>query len=412
MIKSKIGLNYITGYIISLLPFLIIVGPAAADIAIVIIALYGVYLIIKKKKFEYLNNIYFKFFILFWLYILLCSFFSENILYSLDSSLFYFRFIFFGISVWYFLDYDETIINKTKIVFYICFILIFFDTLLQFYSGVNLLGYSKAGTRLSSFFGDEFILGSFISRNLPLFLGLILLQDKKNTPFLTLIMICLSMIIVILSGERTALLYILILILFLLFLTRQSKIFNLFAFFFYLFLAALIIFFSANVKDRMFTQTFNQIFGNKDQINIFSGKHQSLYKVAFNVFKENIYFGTGPKTFRINCSKDIYFVENGCSSHPHNIYLQLLAETGIFGFVIIFSLFFFILIKFIQQFYYKFFNKYIFTNPEITILIAVFISLFPIIPGPNFFNNWINVIYYLPLGFFLHIYEKRKKLNV
>ena len=50
MIKSKIGLNYITGYLISILPFLIIVGPAAADIAIVIIALNGVYLIIKKKK--------------------------------------------------------------------------------------------------------------------------------------------------------------------------------------------------------------------------------------------------------------------------------------------------------------------------------------------------------------------------
>ena len=162
----------------------------------------------------------------------------------------------------------------------------------------------------------------------------------------------------------------------------------------------------------MFKQTFDQIYENKEKINIFSGKHQSLYKVAFNLFKENIFFGEGPKTFRINCSKDIYFVENGCSSHPHNIYLQLLAETGIFGFIIIFSLFFFILIKFIQQFYYKFFNIYVFTNPEITILIAVFISLFPIIPGPNFFNNWINVIYYLPLGFFLHIYEKRKKLNV
>jgi hypothetical protein len=38
-------------------------------------------------------------------------------------------------------------------------------------------------------------------------------------------------------------------------------------------------------------------------------------------------------------------------------------------------------------------------------LCSFLISLFPFIPSGNFFNGWLNIVYYLPLGFYLN-YKK------
>ena len=45
-------------------------------------------------------------------------------------------------------------------------------------------------------------------------------------------------------------------------------------------------------------------------------------------------FGTGVKGFRYLCRNKIYILENndGCSTHPHNTYVQILASNGIIGF--------------------------------------------------------------------------------
>ena len=37
---------------------------------------------------------------------------------------------------------------------------------------------------------------------------------------------------------------------------------------------------------------------------------------------------------------------------------------------------------------------------SICIMAAIFINIWPIIPTGNFFNNWISIVYYLPLGFY------------
>ena len=61
-----------------------------------------------------------------------------------------------------------------------------------------------------------------------------------------------------------------------------------------------------------------------------------------------------------------------------------------------------------------FINKYIFkkkskiSNYKISLLIAFFVTLWPIVPSGNFFNNWLNILYFFPLGFYL---EKIKYPN-
>lgn len=40
-------------------------------------------------------------------------------------------------------------------------------------------------------------------------------------------------------------------------------------------------------------------------------------------------------------------------------------------------------------------------------LVAIFVNLFPIIPSGNFFNNWLNILYYLPIGFLFYGFSNK-----
>ena len=50
---------------------------------------------------------------------------------------------------------------------------------------------------------------------------------------------------------------------------------------------------------------------------------------AFNIFQENYLNGIGIKEFRIEYSAYVTKFKFACTSHPHNIYLEIAAETGI-----------------------------------------------------------------------------------
>ena len=119
------------------------------------------------------------------------------------------------------------------------------------------------------------------------------------------------------------------------------------------------------------------------------------YLAAIEMFKEKPLTGHGYKSFRNICKKYDYInsksVNNRCTTHPHNYILQLLAETGIIGFLLFC---FFLISIFLRAIKYRSIqNKALFI-----FLIGVFLSfLFPIKPGGSIFStmNSFNMFYIL-----------------
>ena len=134
--------------------------------------------------------------------------------------------------------------------------------------------------------------------------------------------------------------------------------------------------------------------------------HFNHYLSAFEMFKDNKFFGVGPKNFRKICkNKNYYLNEFSCSTHPHNYYIQALSEMGIVGFSLLSVLY----LSFICLFFYNLinFNSKNFLSKHI--LISCFlINFFPLFPAGNLFNNWNSIIYTLPLGFLIALYDMRE----
>ena len=143
---------------------------------------------------------------------------------------------------------------------------------------------------------------------------------------------------------------------------------------------------------------------------IFSKSHDSLFRTAYNMFKDKPIFGHGPKMFRLVC-KNEKFAEgiNPCMTNPHNFYIQLLAETGIIGFLFLFSALVYVVYTALRQFLSIIFRKKRpLSDYQVCLLAGILITVWPLTTNGNFFNNWLMITYSLPVGFYLQsIYSKK-----
>ncbi len=412
LIKKNFLDNAIYSFVsllLCLLPIFLVIGPAPSDICISLMSILFLYLSIKYKLINFYNNKYFKTFLIFYFFILLSSLFSNHLLLSLESSLFYFRFALFSLCVVFLIEMNKSIIQYFFFSLLITLSVIILDGYLQFFTGSNLIGLERPNEfRLTGFFDEERILGSYVARLTPLILALYVYHNFSSKLKLTLLYLFLIIadVLVYFSGERTSFFLIsLATLMFLMSVSSYRKI-RLVAFLTSIIIIISTNFFFPNVKERMIDRALNSTNILNDEPNVvFSESHQSLYSSAIKIFNENAIIGSGPKTFRIECKN---FIENinSCSTHPHNTYLQLLSETGIIGFIIVMAVFLLISYKLLKNSYYVNFgykkkvNNH--SDYQICLLIAIFLSLWPLSPSFSFFNNYISIIYFLPVGFWLH----------
>ena len=193
-------------FVVSLIIPLLIWGPSFPDLIVSLSCLVFLIYVFKDKLFIYFKKKPLIIFFIFCIYCILVSiFFAEDIMLSFESSLFYFRIGVFSCLIWHLIEQDKKILNYFYYALVISFSVLIVDGYIQFFTNTNIVGLPKAGVRISSFFGDESIMGSYLSRLFPLLFALFAVKDKKKLElyFMILFFLLLSGLVLI-SGERAA----------------------------------------------------------------------------------------------------------------------------------------------------------------------------------------------------------------
>ena len=412
-LKEKILITF-PSLLISLIPFFLITGPFLSDLSVILVCIFFLLNITLNKEYSFLKNKFFFIFIIFFLYLFFNSVIKFYDINNIRSSLGYIRFGIFSLAVCYFIEKKLNLLKWVLLVFLFCFVLLIIDGYLQYFSKINIFGepVDISSMRIRFLLNDDYVLGSYLSRLFPIFFGLSLLFFKNSKNYM--IGICLLFIfievLIFLSGERVAFFFNTLAAIFIIIMIENFKKLRLLT----LISSFIIIFFISaydnTAKKRIWDQTIDQI-GLKSQdskLNIFSVVHQSHYTSAYKMYLDNKVFGIGIRNFRNFCSEERYKTHDlSCSTHPHNTYVQLLSETGLIGFSFAFILFLYFVYKMFNHLKGTIFKKkYFFNDFQVCLLAAILITIWPFAPSGNFFNNWISIIYYFPIGFFLWSLKK------
>lgn len=294
---------YINNFYIIFFIFSLVTGPFLPDLIVVITSLVLIYNY-KKIIFFIKSSKVLQVLFAFWLYINLASIFSEVPKVSFSSSLTFVRFLLFIIAINLFLQ-NTNYKNTIFYTFTILYSALFFDSIFQILSGYNIFGMPAHGSRISSFFGDELIMGSFVARTLPIVIYLLFETNLKNKNFYYYYIIAISLFCVLVSAERSSLIIYIIVFLGSLFFFKKTQVIRFITFFF--FASCIILLSNPNSFERLYLHTTKQIMKDSDnKISTFSYRHELHFLTAFKIFQDYKLFGAGIKSFRYLCSQDKY----------------------------------------------------------------------------------------------------------
>ena len=410
---------------LSLIPISLIFSIFVADLLVVISSISLITFAILKKNIAIFNTKEFKIFLIFYAVCLISSIFSDYSNEILFKSIAYIRFGLLIVLIQYLIKNDHKFIKYFLFSILFSFFILILGLILQII-GFEYFFLDSVSSRYSSFFFDELILGSYIIKLLPLSIALLLFTNSNKYLY---VLPLLAVISIFLSGERTAfislLMFVSLLITFTNIVNFRQKLFSLALVLTCLF-TVLALF--PQVKFRLIDQTLYQLniietgedykeflVAGKTTVAIVKEEHfitlkyYLMFKTAYKIFKDNFVLGSGIKTFKKLCKNEKYYIKknykafegkpddyykgytgvDGCSTHPHNYYLQLLAETGIFSFLIITYCFFYYLLNFFKK------NNL----PKKIIYLSIVVNLFPFLFSGSFFNNFISIMILLPIAF-------------
>lgn len=395
-------------YIFILLPLALIFSNALANFIVFYISLIGLYETSKGRTHHFFKNKFTKIFLLFCLFIILNSLILNSGPLSLKSSILFVKYLFFIIGIWSLISENEIKFFNFFKFYIIILILLFIDSNFQFFNGgKNIIDYNSyliQSNRISSFFFSELILGSYVEKFSIISICYLTFFKKKTSKKLIFFILFITLEICLISGERRAffsfLLFTFFYIFFILDINNINKVFLM-----TIIISTLssLIFLNTNLKNRAILDTKDSIRGTG--YTYFSIGHYQHLKNAIELFKEKPLSGHGSNTFRLNCERiDQKFNIFGCSTHPHNIIAQFLAEKGLVGLIFLLAFFLSLLYAMVKNL-----KKKKLAKEKILVIFSIIIFFNPFFPSANFYNSWVNNIISI---IFIFLLIKKKETNV
>ena len=396
-IQQNLFLNNLLLFFFCTYPITFLLGNFAINLFLFVFNLLFIWGVFKKY---YSLNILNKNIQILLLFIFLT--FLINLFFSNNFYLTYLRVLKFILIIGSILAFRTLIINceEDKIIkiyktWSLIFLLVILDVIYELIFGVNILGLkSIIPGRVASFTGDELNIGHFFSAFCLIFISFQLYSINKNS--LNLLIAVLLILISFLIGERSNFIKTLIIIsIFIFFIFEIKKKYKILS------LSSLVIFLivilniNPNYKLRYFDQ-FTSVL-SKEGIhhyldNSIYGAH---FKVAEEIFKDNIFFGVGIKNFRVESFSDKYdnighkHSDRRATTHPHQVHYEFLSETGLFGYLS-FGIFIILSFYFAIKSYLKNKNLY-----QLSGILYVMISLLPLLPTGSFFSTYSSSLFWL-----------------
>ena len=403
------NIEYLLAYhLIILLPLTIVTSSLMMNLDVILISLIFIFIILKERNYEIFYNKFFLLISVFFIFLVFNLYNSIDFTNSLNRTFGFLRFIFLSFALAHFISFKN--FKYMKLIFLSWLIIFGFvsvDLLVEFSFGQNIFGFSNQFPgRLSGMLNDELKIGGYYFGFILITLSTLLYFYEKK---ISVILMIIFLIIGLLIGERSNFIKIIFsLSLFIIFLNIFKKRLKIFLSIALITSTLLIIIANPDIKNRFQNQFVNYIFKNGLINYYYNSVYGAHYDSALKISKNYIYFGIGLKNFPIECQKKEYVDEkftfhfSRCSTHPHQLHLDILTSLGIFGYSLLMFAIFYLVIK--NYYYYK--KK---GNPfTLSSIIFLISTLLLPVPSGSFFTSYGATIFWINIGILL-AFEKSYK---
>ena len=403
---NKIYPHNILKYLILFIPISTVSGSLILNSNLVLISLtILLHIFILPRK--YLKD---KWLIVAFLFLLLQIFssllndFNEN---SLIRSISFIKFIFLALGMNIIFNHDhKNFFIFLKILFFVVLFVVI-DSLIQYFFGENIFGNPYNNQRLSSIFGDEYIVGSFLCKMgfLVSFIFLLTFKNFRYRDILSFLFLIALLLTILITGDRMpSLLFLMGTTVFYFF--KGLKDYKKFLLIFLIYTMCILMFFLNPTVSKRFKEISHEKYGLSKNFDIKNSQWGAHYLTAWEIFKDNPIVGIGPKNFRKEVCKAKYenieslSSKKRCTTHPHNIILEILSEHGVLGIMLFFMLIYYIL-KGIKLNY----------GHNIYFLVSLLICIWPIGTSGSIFTTVNGTFLWINLGIILFSKDKIFSIN-